>query len=253
MRRRATEERLRIARELHDVVAHNMSLISLQAGVALHLIDQQPEQARESLSTIKDASKEALVELRSILGVLRQVDEPDPAQGRTGGVDGAADGIETEVAGRGVLGTADEAGAPRSPVPSLRRLGTLLERSRAAGLDVTVDDDVYVHLAEFSRDVDLAAYRIIQESLTNVARYADNPSATVRLRVEDGELSVAVLDEGSSPPTGEVVASSGHGITGMRERAASVGGRFEAGPRPGRGFAVRAWLPLAGRAQVGER
>jgi signal transduction histidine kinase len=235
LRRRATEERLQIARELHDVVAHNMSLISIQAGVALHLMDQRPEQARESLSTIKEASKEALVELRSILGVLRQVDETTD---------------DDRLADEGVLTVPTDAGS-RSPVPGLHRLGSLVQRARAAGLDVEVDSAE--DLTGLPRNVDLAAYRIIQESLTNVARHSNDKAAVVRVRMEDGALAVDVLDEGTATLGSRGVrdgsmpsAGAGHGIVGMRERAASVGGRLEAGPRPGRGFAVRAWLPVRG-------
>jgi signal transduction histidine kinase len=207
-RRRVTEERLRIARELHDVVAHNMSLISIQAGVALHLLDQQPEQARTSLTTIRRASKDALVELRSILGVLRQVDEPDD-------------------------------GAPRRPTSGLDRLDELVERSQAAGVDVRLQVDDVTGLPGA---VDLAAFRIVQESLTNVARHSDDASPVVRLRRTPDELLVEVLDEGSS--AGGSPDGGGYGIAGMRERVAAVGGSFEAGPRPGRGYAVRARLPL---------
>ncbi|MGH9118132.1 MAG: histidine kinase [Acidimicrobiales bacterium] len=210
-RRQATEERLRIARELHDSVAHNLSLINIQAGVALHLIDERPEQAHEALATVKQASKEALVELRSILGVLRQDDES----------------------------------APRAPTPTLRRLDDLVERAGASGLDVHVEVDA--DLDAVPRNVDLAAFRIIQESLTNVTRHSDRPEATVRIRTVDGALGVEIADEGSGrrrPAPTDV--PGGHGIIGMRERAASVGGRLEAGPRPGRGFAVRAVLPLGG-------
>jgi signal transduction histidine kinase len=234
LRRRATEERLRIARELHDVVAHNMSLISIQAGVALHLIDSQPEQARSSLQTIKDASKETLVELRSILGVLRHVDAIDDPD--TGELQG------------------DEAGAPRSPVPGLHRVGELVDRARSAGIDVCLEmtgelDD----RPRLPRQVDLAAYRIVQESLTNVVRHSDDRAATVRIQLRDGGLAVDILDEGSR---GQVPRSDlprgGNGIAGMRERAASVGGRLEAGPRPGRGFAVRAWLPIEADGGAGD-
>jgi signal transduction histidine kinase len=218
LRRRATDERMRIARELHDVVAHNMSLISIQAGVALHLLDERPEQARESLATIKEASKEALVELRSILGVLRQVDE-----------------------------VGDDEGAPRSPVPSLQRLDDLVDRARAAGIDVRVELDAGLgDLDRLPRQVDLAAFRIVQESLTNVAKHSDDPAAVVRIHADDGGLAVDVLDDGSGHggPAAAALPGPGSGITGMRERAVSVGGRLDAGPRPGRGFAVRAWLPL---------
>jgi signal transduction histidine kinase len=208
LHRQATEERLRIARELHDAVAHNMSLISIQAGVALHLFDDQPDQARDALATIKQSSKEALVELRSILGVLRQVDED----------------------------------APRAPTPSLTRLDELVARSNAAGLDVQIDlEGTMEHLP---RSVDLAAYRIIQESLTNVARHAGRPEAVVRVRIDGHAVTVEVLDEGSGARAVPDLPSGGNGIAGMRERAVSVGGSLEAGPRPGRGFAVRAHLPI---------
>ncbi|HEV8298960.1 MAG TPA: sensor histidine kinase [Acidimicrobiales bacterium] len=206
--RRASDERVRIAQELHDAVAHNMSLINIQAGVALHLFDEQPEQAREALATIKQSSKEALVELRSILGVLRRADED----------------------------------APRAPTPSLKRLDELVARSNGAGLDVQVD--VVGDLEHLPRNVDLAGYRIIQESLTNVARHAGRPDAIVRVRVDGDSLTVEVLDEGSGPRTVPDLPSGGNGIAGMRERAVAVGGSFEAGPRPGRGFAVRARLPI---------
>jgi signal transduction histidine kinase len=207
-RRRATEERMHIARELHDVVAHNMSLINIQAGVALHLIDQQPEQARESLGLIKQASKEALVELRSILGVLRHVDD-------------------------------------RQPVPTLADLDRLVDNARGSGLDVRLEVPNGVATAgAMPRPIDLAAYRIVQEALTNVAKHSDRQAAVVRIREDDGELLVEVLDEGSHRPD---APHEGFGLVGMRERAASVGGRVEAGPRPGRGFAVRAWLPMSSR------
>ena len=198
-----------MARELHDVVAHNMSLINLQAGVALHFLGDQPSPVRDSLSTIKTASKEALVELRSILGVLRQVDEA----------------------------------APRAPTPGLGDLAELVSRAEAAG--VTVDLDIDADLQAVPRSVDVAAYRILQESLTNVARHAHPPHAVVRIRTDSGQMmSVEVLDEGTGPGPLDSLPSGGNGIAGMRERAASVGGDLDAGPRPGRGFAVRARLPL---------
>jgi len=208
LRRRAGDERLQIARDLHDAVAHNMSLINIQASVALHLMDEQPDQAARALTTIKQASKEALVELRSILGVLRQVDED----------------------------------APRSPVPSLDRLDDLVSNAEASGVDVTVD--VEGDLPELSRNTDLAAFRIIQESLTNVARHSDVPVAFVRIHADAGTLGLEILDEGSGRTGSPELPGGGNGIAGMRERAASVGGRLEAGPRPGRGFAVRAELPI---------
>jgi signal transduction histidine kinase len=208
LRRRTTDERLQIARELHDAVAHNMSLINIQAGVALHLMNDDPEQARDALTTIKGASKEALVELRSILGVLRQVDED----------------------------------VPRSPTPSLERLDDLVSSAAASGIGVHLDVEGDIH--HLPRNTDLAAFRIIQESLTNVARHSAGAEAVVRIRAVNGSLDLEILDEGSGAPTGSELPSGGNGIPGMQERAASVGGRLEARPRPGRGFAVRAELPL---------
>jgi signal transduction histidine kinase len=205
--RRAADERLRIARDVHDVVAHAMSLINIQAGVALHLGEDLPDQARQALTTIKQTSKDSLVELRAILGVLRQVDEA----------------------------------APLAPAPGLAGLDDLVTSAAAAGVMVRVD--VHGDVNAIPRSVDLAAYRIIQESLTNVVRHCDRHEALVRVGADDGRLLVEVLDEGSRPPRVEPGAG-GNGIVGMRERAAAVGGRLEAGPRPGRGFAVRAELPL---------
>ena len=208
VQRKASDERLRIAQELHDAVAHNISLINIHAGVALHLFDEQPQQARDALATIKQSSKEALVELRSILGLLRRADED----------------------------------APRAPTPSLAHLSDLVARSNAAGLDVRID--VAGDLAHLPRNVDVAAYRIIQESLTNVARHANRPDAVVRVHAVDGALDLEVLDEGSGSRRGVDLPSGGNGIAGMRERATAIGGTFEAGPRPSRGFAVRARLPI---------
>jgi signal transduction histidine kinase len=218
-RRQVTEERLRIARELHDVVAHNISLVNLQASVALHLIDQQPAQARTALATIKDASKEALVELRSVLGVLRQADE-------------------------------DEAAAPRAPAPGLDRLDDLVAQASSAGVDVRVT--AIGAPRPLPAGLDLAAFRIVQEALTNVARHAAPTAAEVRLAYGD-DLVVEVVDEGrrlgAPAPPAAAGLGSGHGLVGMRERAEAAGGTLEAGPRPGRGWRVRLRLPLPAPAE----
>jgi signal transduction histidine kinase len=212
-RRRVSDERLRIARELHDVVAHNISMINLQAGVALHLIDEQPEQARTALSAIKDASKEALVELRSVLGVLRQVDETEEA--------------------------------PRDPAPGLARLPDLVSQATAAGLGVTVDTEGTAPARPLPQGLDLAAFRIVQEALTNVSRHAGPAAkAAVRLTYGPDHLDVEVVDDGRGGASAGPSLGSGNGLTGMRERAESVGGTFEAGPRPGFGWRVHARLPL---------
>jgi signal transduction histidine kinase len=219
-RRQVTEERLRIARELHDVVAHNISLVNLQASVALHLIDQQPDQARTALATIKDASKEALVELRSVLGVLRHADE-----------DGAA---------------------PRAPAPGLDRIDDLVAQATTAGVDVRVVTSGAVR--PLPAGLDLAAFRIVQEALTNVARHAAPTAAEVRLGYGD-DLVIEVVDEGRRPGAPPVAMpaglGSGHGLVGMRERAEAAAGTIEAGPRPGGGWRVHVVLPLPAASRAG--
>jgi signal transduction histidine kinase len=209
-RRRASDERLRIAQELHDVLAHNISLINVQAGVALHLLDERPEQARPALRAIRDASKDALGELRSVLDILR----------------------------------AGEA-APRAPTAGLADLDALVERTRGTGLTVEVSGTD--GLDGLPAGVDLAAFRIVQEALTNVVRHAGATRAAVRLTRSPGDLVVEVDDNGHGP-TGPVLENGGRGLAGMRERARALGGSLEAGPRPGRGFRVRATLPLGPEA-----
>jgi signal transduction histidine kinase len=207
-RRKAGEERMRIARELHDVLAHNISLINVQAGVALHLIDEQPEQARTALAAIKQASREALGELRSVLDVLRH----------------------------------GEDGAPRSPAPGLAQLDELVRRTTAAGIPVR--STVTGTPRPLPGSVDVAAYRIVQEALTNVVRHAGPARAAVTLTYADDGLTVQVDDDGRTPVRRE--STGGRGILGMRERVSALGGRIEAGLRPEGGFRVRAWLPLDG-------
>jgi signal transduction histidine kinase len=209
LRRRASEERMRMARDLHDVVAHNISVINVQANTALHLMDRQPERARSALTIINDVSRNALVELRSALGVLRDADES----------------------------------APRSPSPGLSRLGDLADSATAAGLAVHIEEAE--RPAPLPADVDLAAYRIIQEALTNSARHSGGTKATVRVGYGDGALVVEVDDDGIPGPPGRG-SGAGHGIAGMTERAKVLGGTLQAGPRPGGGFGVRAWLPVRG-------
>ncbi|WP_039906696.1 sensor histidine kinase [Micromonospora lupini] len=208
-RRRVAEERLRIARELHDVVAHHIALISVQAGVAGHLLRDQPDAAEEALGHVRAASRTVLDELATLLGVLRQTDEP---------------GGETE------------------PVPSLNRLDALVE-GFAAGQPVRWT------LAGQPRPlpsaVDVAAYRIIQESLTNAHKHAPGARVAVRLRYDPEGVTIEVRDDGTDPASADPGATpgSGLGLIGMRERAETVGGTFTAGPRPDGGFAVRAVLP----------
>lgn len=208
-RRRASEERLRIARELHDVLGHNISLISVQAGVALHLMDERPEQARVALSVIKEASKDALGELRSMLDVLRQVENE----------------------------------SPRSPAQGLARLDDIVARATAAGL--RVNTEVRGEPQRLPARLDLAAFRIVQEALTNVMRHAKAATATVQVVYDDQELTVQVDDDGRGAVS-DNDTSVGQGILGMRERASALGGVVEAGPRPDGGFRVLARLPLNG-------
>jgi signal transduction histidine kinase len=210
-RRRASEERMRIARELHDVLAHSISVINVQAGVALHLLDRQPERARPALVAITEASRDALRDLRATLGVLRGLDDEEP----------------------------------RAPAPTLARLDDLVTQASAAGAHVRVN--VTGGPRPLPPDVDLAAYRIAQESLTNVARHARPPTATLSIAYGLDELVLEVEDEGGGTPDARAVRS-GHGLIGMRERAASAGGELEAGPRPQGGFRVRVRLPLDGAA-----
>jgi signal transduction histidine kinase len=207
-RRQQSEERLRIARDLHDVIGHNISLINVQASMGLDLMDSQPEQARAALSAIKLASKEALEELRTMLTPLRGDDDV----------------------------------APRSPAPALDRLPELIELTRAAGL--TVEAEVAGEARPLPAAVHLAAYRIIQESLTNVARHAGQVRVTVRVTYDDANVHVQIDDDGTAPSDGSAAIGTGSGITGMRERAAALGGNLSAGFRPGGGFRVSARLPV---------
>jgi signal transduction histidine kinase len=214
-RRRVAEERLRIARDLHDVIAHGVAAINLQAGAALHVIDRQPDVAAPALATIKDLSKQTLDELRATVGVLRS---------------DAADGA-----------------APRAPTPGIGQLDELVEQARYAGLSVDLQVDPTVEGVPTT--VGVAAYRIVQESLTNVMRHAGPRAHTVVKIDQDGNrgLTVEVTDDGLGAAAGAADAPGppGHGLAGMRERAATVGGVLTAGPRVGGGFRVEAHLPTA--------
>jgi signal transduction histidine kinase len=207
-RRRVDEERLRIARELHDVVAHSMATISVQAGVAEHVLEANPRAAADALRAIRLASRDGLRDLRAILNVLRQADEADPVE----------------------------------PAPGLAQLDRLVDRTSQAGLPTTVRRDGTPLVLVPGADV--AAYRIIQESLTNAIKHAGPATATIWLRYEESALRIEVADTGRGLPAGTESPVAGHGLIGMRERAASVGGTLEAGPRPGGGYRVAAVLPL---------
>lgn len=211
-RARVDAERLRIAREVHDTVAHAIAVINVQAGVTAHLLDKRPERVRETLEAIKHASSGALQEMRTILGVLR-----DPGDGRV-------------------------------PHPGLGQIGDLTARAREAGLDVRLDAPTPPH--PLPSAVDSTVYRIVQESITNVIRHVGPTRVTVSLGYDIDELKVHVVDEGrrdfprSSAGSGGGVPAPGRGILGMRERCQLLGGAFTAGPRVGGGFEVTARLPL---------
>jgi signal transduction histidine kinase len=211
-RRRADEERLRIAREVHDVVGHSLAVINLRAGVALHVVGRRPEQAEVALAAIKRSSKDALEELRGTLAVFRQP---------------------------------DNGGGPWRPAPGLDRLEALAAAMTEGGLPVEVA--VTGQPASLPAAVDLAAYRIVQESLTNVVRHAGPATATVRVSYQPDALVLEIADTGRDRTAG-AARPAGHGIAGMRERAAAVGGTLQAGPSADGGFRVRARLPMgAGR------
>jgi signal transduction histidine kinase len=225
-RRAVTEERLRIARELHDVVAHSMSVIAVQSAVGGHVMDTQPEEARHALAAIEATSRSALTEMRRLLGVLRQDGEP---------------------AGSLV------------PSPGLADLAPLVAQVGEAGLKVWVQVDG--ERGPVPPGVDLSAYRIIQEALTNVIKHAGPATACVRVSYEKGAVALEITDDGPGRNDGRRGAapgrpdgsradavtspfSTGHGIIGMRERVAVFGGEFAAGPRDSGGFRVFARLPI---------
>jgi signal transduction histidine kinase len=209
-RRRGDEERLRIAREVHDVVGHGLAVINLQAGVALHVVGRRPEQAEVALAAIKRSSKDALEELRRTLAVFRRPDHQD---------------------------------GPRRPAPGLGRLEALAAAMAEGGLPVRVA--VTGERVKLSAAVDLTAYRIVQESLSNVARHAGPASATVRVGYQPDAVVLEIADTGRGAAAG-LAGPGGHGIAGMRERAAAVGGTLQAGPTAEGGFLVRAHLPYGG-------
>jgi signal transduction histidine kinase len=251
-----TEERLRIARELHDVVAHSMTVIAVQAGYGNHVIDEQPGKAREALGAIQATSREALAEMRRMLGVLRQ---SNPASfgvsklqisqqtGGRNGSDGQPNGAEDT--SRDV--PASQPAAPLAPAPGLADLDRLIARIGNAG--VAVDLRVHGVRRKLPQGIDLAAFRIVQEALTNVVKHADTPSATVTIGYHERELSIEVADAGrgcqvpaGAGARGEPGAepAGGHGLIGMRERVSLYGGELTAQPLPERGFRVAARLPI---------
>ncbi|MGW0949589.1 sensor histidine kinase [Streptomyces sp. NPDC002623] len=214
-RRRVAEERVRIARELHDLVAHQITLANAQATVAAHLFDVRPEQTRKSLKELVETTGHALDELRATVGLLRQ---------------------------------SGDAAAPAEPAPGLSRLPTLLESFSRAGLEVSVHQEGAAR--PLSPGVDLTAYRIVQEALTNVTKHAGTGSARVRLAWNRDRVTITVADDGGGGARTARAASTaadrppGYGLIGMRERATAVGGQLSAGRRPEGGFLVSTQLPL---------
>ena len=208
---RVDAERVRIAREVHDTVAHSIAVINVQAGVTAHILQQRPERAAEALRTIEETSAHALQEMRSILGVLRDPDDP------------------------------------RAPHPGLNQIDDLTARARAAGLDVAVE--ATSSWPALPSAVDSAAYRIVQESITNVIRHVGPTRVVVSLAQAADELELRVVDDGQRGPGADADRASdapapGRGILGMQERCRLLGGVLTARPRPDGGFEVAARLPL---------
>ncbi|WP_433304387.1 sensor histidine kinase [Actinoplanes sp. CA-030573] len=206
-RRRVAEERLRIARELHDVVAHQIAVINVQAGVAGHVLRERPGAAEDALGHVRAAARTALEELATLLGVLRRDDAPDP---------------------------------PTEPAPSLSRLESLIDSFAATQ---PIRWTTAGQPRALPGAVDVAAYRIVQESLTNACRHANGAAVTVRLTYHEEGVTIEVYDDGRTASATPAAPGAGLGLIGMRERAESVGGAFHAGPRPEGGFEVRAELP----------
>ncbi|MEU6177605.1 sensor histidine kinase [Streptomyces coeruleorubidus] len=214
-RLRVTEERMRIARELHDVVAHHMALANAQAGTAAHLALTNPEQTQKILTDLTGTTSSALRELKAALGLLRQNDHHDADLGPTA----------------------------LEPAPGLTRLPELVAACESAGLEVTVTTEGEPQ--PLSPGVDLTAFRIVQEALTNVTKHATAEAARVRLAYTGSRLLITVTDDGTGKPAAEAPQGSrGFGVIGMRERAHSIGGHLCAGPRPQGGFEVTTALPL---------
>jgi signal transduction histidine kinase len=212
----AMAERLRIARELHDMVAHTIGIIAIQAGSGRSVFDARPGEARDALAAIEATSRETLSGLRRMVTGLRRA-EPEPGSWL----------------------------APLGPAPGLADIDRLAATALDAGVRVEVDVDWRGSREPLPADIDLSAFRIIQEAVTNVVRHAGTDQCHVSIGQQDGQLLIEVTDGGR----GGSAAGTGYGITGMRERAALLGGDFSAGPRPGGGFRVAARLPVPAPAR----
>jgi signal transduction histidine kinase len=212
-RRAVADERLHIARELHDVVAHSMGVIAVQASVGTHVMDEQPEEARRALQAIASVSRSTLAEIRRMLGVLRESTD---------------DAIDR--------------GPAYTPAPGLDELDRLVREVQGAG--VPVDVSYEGARVELPRGIDVTGYRIVQEALTNVLRHAGRAHASVLVRYAPGALCLEIIDDGRGVNgRAESTERGGHGLIGMRERVAVYGGTLEAGPRVGGGFRVAVRLP----------
>ena len=203
-RRAAAEEKARIARELHDVIAHSVSVMVVQAAAARDVFEKQPERAREALRSIEESGRSALTELRRLLGIVRTGEQ-----------------------------------GSREPQPGLAALEELVEQVRTTGLEVELKREG--ELGELPTGVDLSAYRIVQEALTNTLKHAQATRAQVLLDRRERELAIEVTDDGAGPVE---ESTNGHGLIGMQERVALLGGVLEAGPEESGGFAVKARFPL---------
>jgi signal transduction histidine kinase len=205
-RRRSSEERLRVARELHDIIGHSLGTIAVQAGVGRHLMATEPGKAADALDNIARISRSSLDEVRAVVATLR---EGEPSY---------------------------------HPTPGLADLPDLVDTARLAGLTVelTLPDDV----EGVPRQTGVAVYRITREALTNVVRHAHASAASVQVSLRDGRVEIAIRDDGTGSGDGSKVGTTGHGITGMRERAEALGGSLSAGPAAGGGFLVTASLPV---------
>jgi signal transduction histidine kinase len=208
-RRAVLEERVRIARELHDVVAHHVSVMGVQAGVARRLFDRDPAEAVAAIGAVETASRQAIADLQQLVGVLRRQGDGDDL----------------------------------APQPSLQRLPELVEHMRQTGLPVELT--VQGHQGPLPAGVELSAYRIIQEALTNVLKHAGPAQAAVTVRYDDGAVEVEVVDDGQGPPPARP-GTGGKGLVGMQERVRLYGGRLEVGARPGGGFRVHVVLRSGG-------
>jgi signal transduction histidine kinase len=205
------EERRRIAREMHDVIAHSVSVMVVQAGAARSVLESAPDEATTALLAVESTGRATLTELRGLLGVLRDGDSPE-----------------------------------LTPQPGMEQFESLIDRVRAAGLEVDVT--ITGEMRPLSSGLSLTAYRVLQEALTNALKYANHAQTDVCLTYSDTELKLEILNTAAEAPS-DNGATSGRGISGMRERVALYGGRLEAGPRVGGGYVVRAWLPLNGAGE----